>query len=107
MIKIGGGGGRTKFLKGDHLFQLNKDGPKFSKGDRFLNNGPPGPFFLKYLVRGTLFGGTNFYVTVLCILILIVIVRLISIRHQFVNYQNCIKLYKTSDEGPPFFGLAI
>ena len=35
MIKIegGGGGGGGIFLKGDHLFQLNKGGPNISKGD--------------------------------------------------------------------------
>ena len=42
-------------------------GPNFSKWDRFFQKilVPPDHFFLKYLVRGDLFGGgTNCYVTV-------------------------------------------
>ena len=63
MVKIGGRGrGGTKFFKGGGgggtiYFSWKKGDQMFQRGTNFLILVSPGPFFLKYLVRGGLFWG--------------------------------------------------
>ena len=62
--------GWTNFFKGGPFISAAKGGDQiFQKGTDFFQKilVPPDHFFLKYLVRGGIFGGTNSYVTVMSI----------------------------------------
>ena len=66
MVKIGGRVGGTKFFKGGPFISAGKRGTKcFNGGLIFSENiGPPGPFFSDIFgPGGTVFRGTNCYVT--------------------------------------------
>ena len=61
MVKIRGrgGGGGDQIFQGEPFISAGKRGTKCFKRESIFseNIGPPGPFFLKYLVQETVFGG--------------------------------------------------